>query len=49
MASIRPPAAKVQALRGARPKALLALDFCLRMRGRSCKPDRQYATTDREF
>ena len=26
---IRPPAAKVQALRGARPKALLSLDFCL--------------------
>ena len=36
MASIRPPAAKVQALRGARLKALLALDFCLGMRGRSC-------------
>ena len=36
MASIRHPAAKVQALRGARPKALLALDFCLGMRGRSC-------------
>ena len=31
-----PPAAKVQALRGARLKALLALDFCLFMRGRSC-------------
>ena len=30
-----PPAAKVQALRGARLKALLALDFCLGMRGRS--------------
>ena len=41
------PAAKVQALRGARLKALLALDFCLFMRGRSCKsPDSQYATTD---
>ena len=36
MASIRPPAAKDQALRGARLKALLALDFCLGMRGRSC-------------
>ena len=36
MASIRHPAAKVQALRGARLKALLALDFCLGMRGRSC-------------
>ena len=36
MASIRPPAAKGQALRGARLKALLALDFCLFMRGRSC-------------
>ena len=47
MASIRHPAAKVQALRGARPKALLALDFCLGMRGRSCNsPDSQYATTD---
>ena len=34
--NIRHPAAKVQALRGARPKALLALDFCLGMRGRSC-------------
>ena len=30
------PAAKDQALRGARLKALLALDFCLCMRGRSC-------------
>ena len=36
MASIRPPAAKDHALRGARLKALLALDFCLGMRGRSC-------------
>ena len=36
MASIRHPAAKDQALRGARPKALLALDFCLGMRGHSC-------------
>ena len=36
MASIRPPAAKVQALRGARLKALLALDFCLFQRGSSC-------------
>ena len=36
MASIRPPAATGQALRGARPKALLALDFCLGMRGHSC-------------
>ena len=45
--NIRHPAAKVQALRGARPKALLALDFCLGMRGRSCNsPDSQYATTD---
>ena len=44
---IRPPAAKVQALRGARLKALLALDFCLCMLGRSCKSlDSQYATTD---
>ena len=34
--NIRHPAAKVQALRGARLKALLALDFCLGMRGRSC-------------
>ena len=34
--NIRHPAAKVQTLRGARPKALLALDFCLGMRGRSC-------------
>ena len=42
----RPPAAKGQALRGARLKALLALDFCLFMRGSSCKPDSQYATTD---
>ena len=42
----RPPAAEGQALRGARLKALLALDFCLFMRGRSCKPDSQYATTD---
>ena len=33
---IRPPAAKVQALRGARLKALLALDFCLCIRGCSC-------------
>ena len=32
----RHPAAKGQALRGARLKALLALDFCLCMRGRSC-------------
>ena len=31
----RPPAAKDQALRGARPKALLALDFCLGIRGLS--------------
>ena len=30
------PAAKVQALRGARLKALLALDFCLGRRGHSC-------------
>ena len=30
------PAAKDQALRGARLKALLALDFCLGMRGHSC-------------
>ena len=44
--NIRPPAAKGQALRGARPKALLALDFCLFQRGSSCKPDRRYATTD---
>ena len=36
MASIRHPAAKDQALRRARPRALLALDFCLCMRGRSC-------------
>ena len=36
MASIRPPAAKVQALRGARLKAILALDFCLGMRDHSC-------------
>ena len=42
----RPPAAEDQALRGTRLKALLALDFCLFMRGRSCKPDSQYATTD---
>ena len=69
----RHPAAEGQALRGARPKALLALDFCLCVRGhscnsfiqmhicgtarvfhpgeefqrgRSCKPDSQYATTD---
>ena len=42
----RHPAAKGQALRGARPKALLALDFCLFQRGSSCKPDRRYATTD---
>ena len=34
---ICPPAAKVQALRGARLKALLALDFCLFMRSRSWK------------
>ena len=33
--NIRPPEAKGQALRGARPKALLALDCCLFMRGRS--------------
>ena len=46
MASIRSPAAKVQALRGARLRALLALDFCLFQRGSSCKPDSQYATTD---
>ena len=47
MASKCPPAAKGQALRGASLKALLALDFCLFMRGRSCKsPDSQYATTD---
>ena len=32
-----PPAAKVQQLRGARLKALLALDFCLRILGCSCK------------
>ena len=32
----RPPAAKDQAPRGARLKALLALDFCLGMRGHSC-------------
>ena len=32
----RHPAAKGQALRGARLKALLALDFCLGMRGHSC-------------
>ena len=32
-----PPAAKDQALRGARLKALLALDFCLRILGCSCK------------
>ena len=32
----RHPAAKDQALRGARLKALLALDFCLCMRGHSC-------------
>ena len=31
-----PPAAKVQALRGARLKALLAIDFCLCIRGCSC-------------
>ena len=31
-----PPAAKGQALRGASLKALLALDFCLGMRGHSC-------------
>ena len=36
MASKCTPAAKDQALRGARLKALLALDFCLGMRGRSC-------------
>ena len=36
MASIRPPAAKDQALRGAHLKALLALDFYLFMRGHSC-------------
>ena len=36
MASKCPPAAKGQALRGASLKALLALDFCLGMRGRSC-------------
>ena len=36
MASKRSPAAKVQSLRGARLKALLALDFCLGMRGHSC-------------
>ena len=43
----RPPVAKGQALRGARLKALLALDFCPFMRGRSCKsPDSQHATTD---
>ena len=47
MASKCPPAAKDQALRGARLKALLALDFCLGIRGRSCNsPDSQYATTD---
>ena len=41
------PAAKYQALRGARLKALLALDFCLGIRGRSFNsPDSQYATTD---
>ena len=44
--SKRPPAAEGQALWGTRLKALLALDFCLFMRGRSCKPDSQYATTD---
>ena len=32
----RPPAAEGQALRGARLKALLALDFCLFMHSRSC-------------
>ena len=43
----RHPAAKGQALRGARLKALLALDFCLFMRGSSCEsPGSQYATTD---
>ena len=36
MASKCPPAAKDQALQGARLKSLLALDFCLGMRGRSC-------------
>ena len=46
MASKCPPAAKDQALQGDRLKALLALDFCLCMLGRSCKPDSQYATTD---
>ena len=47
MASKASPAAKVQALRGDRLKALLALDFCLGIRGRSCNsPDSQYATTD---
>ena len=34
--NIRSPAAKVQALRGARLKALLALDFCLGRSGHSC-------------
>ena len=41
MASIRHPAAKVQALRGARLKALLALDFCVRILGSSCNSSRQ--------
>ena len=40
----RPPAAKVQALRGARLKALLALDFCLCIRGCSCNSSRQAGT-----
>ena len=37
MASKCPPAAKDQALQGDRLKALLALDFCLFIRGRLCK------------
>ena len=46
--NIRPPEAKGQALRGARPKALLALDFCLFMRGRSgdARSSRAIKTTD---
>ena len=40
----RHPAAEGQALWGARLKALLALDFCLCMRGRSCNSSRQAST-----